>query len=180
MHASHGVDADLGVFCAIEPANIWFFAAPTVDPSPNPVTALLDDRSRCVSRRVHPPSSCLPFRVPSLVSRPVLSAGALPVAGSPPSSRRHRGSVHCSRGFHPPLCSALRLSQPLGGFLRSRFYGLVASRCHVQGFTVQGVLPLHSLAGSSPARAPVPLPSERSPANRLPPSEASTSRRCSV
>jgi len=52
---------------------------------------------------------------------------------------------------HPnlPLRSALRLSQPLDGFLRFRLRGLISSRDHVQGFSVQGFLPTRSHPGSS-------------------------------
>jgi len=41
-------------------------------------------------------------------------------------------------GTQPTACSALRLSQPLGGFLRLRFRGLIPSRSHVQGFLFKG------------------------------------------
>jgi len=79
-----------------------------------------------------------------------------------------------------PLCSVLRLSQPLDGLRH-----LPASRacCIPQprpGFPVQGFLPVHSRTDSSPARAPVSFPSLRSPASRLPRNGGSTSRPRSV
>jgi hypothetical protein len=58
-----------------------------------------------------------------------------------PFSRHHR-SRPLNTGVHPlPLCSALRLSQPLDGLLRLQLCGLVSSRCHVQGFFRSGVSP---------------------------------------
>lgn len=47
-----------------------------------------------------------------------------------------------STGAHPlPLRSALRVLHPPDGLLRLRLRGLVASRCHVQGFLRSGVSP---------------------------------------
>ena len=41
-------------------------------------------------------------------------------------------------GTQPTACSALRLSQPLDGFLRLRLRGLIPSRGHVQGLLSKG------------------------------------------
>lgn len=106
-------------------------------------------------------SSCTPARISSLF------------ATSPKVSTHARDP--------PPLRSVRRLSQPLDGFLHLRFHGLVPSRGHVQGSTVQGFLPLHSasfLIGRcfplAVARSPL---TDRGPLPRPP---ASTSRLCSV
>ncbi len=67
-------------------------------------------------------------------------------------------SVYTMRRFPcPSLRSALRLSQPLDGFLRLRLRGLVPSRGHVQGSTVQGFLPSRSDSPSSGLSAPLSL-----------------------
>jgi hypothetical protein len=74
-----------------------------------------------------------------------------------------RASPRCS------LRSAHRLSQPLGGLLLPRLCGLVSCRCHVQGFSLQGVSLSASLTRliawpcplavtASPARSPGPKP----------------------
>src|SRR5207248_2201309 len=60
--------------------------------------------------------------------------------------------------FQAPLCSVLRFSQPLDGLLCHRLRGLVSSRCHVQGFPVQGVLSIRSGYDSSPHPASVSFP----------------------
>jgi hypothetical protein len=60
---------------------------------------------------------------PPLSRQPIL-LGFLPFP-------RHRRSRPLNTGVHLlPLCSALRLSQPLDGLLRLRFRGPIASRCH--------------------------------------------------
>src|SRR5215472_11479504 len=41
-------------------------------------------------------------------------------------------------GTHPTACSALRLSQPLDGFLRLRLRGLIPSRGHLQCMMSKG------------------------------------------
>jgi hypothetical protein len=61
-----------------------------------------------------------------------------------------------------PLRSVLRFSQPLDGLRHLQLSGLIASRSHVQGCSVQGILPSRSRPGSSPGGAPMPLPPERS------------------
>jgi len=67
--------------------------------------------------------------VPSLVTDPARISSL--IATSPVASTiLSRGT----RGFQAPLRSVLGFSQPLDGFLRHRFRGLVSSRCHVQGF----------------------------------------------
>jgi len=58
-----------------------------------------------------------------------------------PSSRHHRQRLPTTRAHPLSLRSVLRLLQPLDGFLRVRFCGLVASHCHVQGSFRSGVSP---------------------------------------
>jgi len=111
-------------------------------------------------------------------SRLVLSE--LPrLPGFLPSSRRYRNrplTLRPRSGSTPSLCSVLRLSQPLDGLLQFRCCGLISSHCRVQGFSVQGFLPLRSPLSSSLRCAPMPLDSRRSPASRLPPLSSPTSR----
>jgi hypothetical protein len=64
--------------------------------------------------------------------------------------------------------------------LHYRLCGLVASRSHVQGSSVQGILPIHCRPDSSSGCAPLPLLPIRSPACRLPRMNRSTSRPCSM
>jgi len=65
--------------------------------------------------------------------------------------------VHLRGKSRSPLRSALGFSQPLGGLLHPLLCGLVSSRSHVQGSSVQGFLPLRSSSGSSPAPASMPF-----------------------
>jgi hypothetical protein len=62
-----------------------------------------------------------------------------------------------SAGLPDPRGSVLRLSQPLDGLLRLRFRGLVSSRSHVQGSSVQGFLPIHSPHWLVASRCPLAL-----------------------
>jgi hypothetical protein len=48
-----------------------------------------------------------------------------------------------------PVRAALRLSQPLDGLLLAKPCGLVSCRCHLKGFTLQGVSPPSSSQSSS-------------------------------
>jgi hypothetical protein len=118
-----------------------------------------------------------PFAVPPVlpVSGPLSCQGPVP----------HRGiieSVH-SCGSLPgfPLRSVLRFSQPLDGFLRSRLRGFIAPRNHVQGLLRPGgspdPQPSRLVAGPCPRAVVARTLTDRS---RLPCSNASTSRPCSV
>jgi len=72
-----------------------------------------------------------------------------------PSSRLHAPASTHVRGFpNPRIRSALRFSQPLGGFLRIRACGLISSRCHVQDRPVQGLLLPRSHPSSSEGAYP--------------------------
>jgi hypothetical protein len=121
----------------------------------------------------------LPFGVSSsaLLAAPF---GAAVLPGFRPSSRHHLRHGR-ARAF-PGL-----VASPSSGFLSpstvlvaAGFAGLLHPAATSRVRTVQGILPPHSRPGSSPGRAPVSLSLERSPASRLPPSGASTSRPCSV
>jgi hypothetical protein len=102
-----------------------------------------------------------PARVPSLFAAPPMAST---LAGLP----------------NLPLRSVPRFSQPLDGFRHPRFRGPIASRSHVQGSPFRGF----SRSTAAPTRRrcvpPCRCSSEASPANRLPPSDASASRPCSV
>jgi len=146
---------------------------------PSPATLLRTDRLPTLANRVHSLVPHLPFGVPSSV---LLAApfGAAVLPGFHPSSRHHRWHPQ-SRDFPVSRCV------PSSGFLSLStvsatigFTGLFHPAATSRVVTVQGLLPSHSRPGSSPGRAPLPLPSERSPASRLPPSNAPTSRLCSV
>lgn len=146
---------------------------------PSPATLHRTSRPPNLANRVHSLVSPLPFGVPASASWPLLS--------EPPSCRGfvpHRGITDGTHAREPSRVP-LRL-RPQAFSASRRFAPPSASRacCIPQPrpglFTVQGFLPPHSRPGSSPGSAPVPLPPERSPASRLPPSSASTSRPCSV
>jgi hypothetical protein len=120
------------------------------------------------------PSPDLANRVHSLVSRllfgvssPFLLATRLRAAVLPgfrPSSRHHRRCPLGAGALRLPLRSVHRFSQPLDGLRHLRLCGPIASRSHVQGSSVQGLLPSCSRPGSSPGGAPMPLSPKRSPA----------------
>jgi len=109
-----------------------------------------------------------------LLSEPLSCQGSVPL-------RDITDGVHVREPSQGPATS------PSSGFLSlptdyatTGFAGLLHPAATSRVVTVQGILPPHSRPGSSPVRAPVSLSSERSPASRLPPSNASTSRPCSV
>jgi len=119
----------------------------------------------------------------SLVSSPLRSSFAVP------PRRPSRVDTSCqgffplrgvTAGVHSLLEHARSRYVPSSGFLNlstasstCRLCGLVASRSHVQGFTVQGLLPFRSRPDSSPVRASMPLSSRCSPAQ----APAATTRR---
>jgi hypothetical protein len=76
-----------------------------------------------------------------------------PAIASPGVPFPHRdisnGSPHESRRSHSLLCSALRLSQPLDGFILPQPCSLVSCCSHVQGSALQGVSPTSSQGTSS-------------------------------
>lgn len=136
------------------------------------------DRPPDCSVRVHPPVLCLLFGVPSLsLPRLVSRFGASAARVSVPFIAISPVAFTCAGHPDLPLGSALRLSRPLDGFLRFRLRGLVSSRDHVQGFSVQGLLPIRGHPGSSPgaclldvvalrARRPKPMFARRAPRPR--------------
>ena len=84
------------------------------------------------SRVASPPQS-------SFISTPAQSLSAL--SPTCPGLFPHRGiteDIQLCIGAQPMACSALRLSQPLDGFLRLRLRGLIPSRGHVQGLLSRG------------------------------------------
>jgi hypothetical protein len=85
---------------------------------------------------------------------------------------------------HPSclLCSALRLSQPLDGLLRSAAGGLIPFHRHVQGcLPFRGFSPRAAFLPSSERVASLPLsPRLLTDRNRMPHSRASASRLCST
>jgi hypothetical protein len=114
-----------------------------------------------------------------LSSRPLLSKRPV-LPGFLPSSRRYQRCPLGAGALRLPLCSVLRLSQPLDGL---RHLPALRAYCIPQprpGFPVQGFLPAHRRTDSSPARAPLPFPSTHSPTSQLPRANGSTSRLCSV
>lgn len=123
-------------------------AAFSIRPSPDPCESGSFSRVSSPLRSFFAVSPCNPFQ------------GCRPAQGFVPL-RGVIDGVHLARelsGF--PLRSVLRFSQPLDGLRHLRFCGLIASRSHVQGCSVQGFLPSRSRPDSSPGGAPVPLPSE--------------------
>jgi len=110
-----------------------------------------------------------------------------PLSGRPilpgfrPSSRLDRRCPLGARVLRPALRSVLRFSQPLDGFRH-----LPAVRACCIPLPRPGFVPFRGFSrptavpGSSPGRAPLPLSSVRSPASRLPRSNASASRPCSA
>jgi hypothetical protein len=124
--------------------------ASSVRPSPDPCEPGSFSRASSPLRSVFAVSPCHP------------SQGSHPAEGFVPIRGVLEG-VNLARelsGF--PLRSVLRFSQPLDGLRHLRLSGLIASRSHVQGCSVQGVLPNRSRPDSSPGRAPMPLSPERS------------------
>ena len=117
----------------------------------------------------------------SFVSPPCSSFRSRRPAGGSVPRRGITDGVFQRGPSQSPARSVLRFSQPLDGLLRPRF---LRACCIPQ--PRPGISPFRGFSrstagtGSSPARAPMPSPSERSPANRLPPSDASASRPCSV
>jgi hypothetical protein len=133
------------------------------------------------------------LRIGLILSCRVSPSEFLRRSSSPPLSGRHilpafRPSSRFDRRYPLSACvlrhtlrSVHRFSQPLDGFRHlsaSRAYYIPLPR---PGFVpFRGALPGHSRPDSSPGRAPLPLSSVRSPASRLPRSNASASRLCSV
>jgi len=119
--------------------------ASSIRPSPDPCEPGSFSRVSSPLRSFFAVSPCRP------------SQGSHPAEGFFPQRGIIEG-VHLARelsGF--PLRSVLRFSQPLDGLRHLRLSGLIASRSHVQGFSVQGFLPNRSRPDSSPGGAPMPL-----------------------
>jgi hypothetical protein len=110
-----------------------------------------------------------------LLSEPPSCQGFVPHRGVTDGAERTRALPGVPLRFRPQAFSASRRLPTTTGFA-----GLLHPAATSRVVTVQGILPLHSRPDSSPGRAPLSLSPERSPASRLPPSDASTSRLCSV
>jgi len=176
-----------GIVCRTDLRVIGVPRSAVASPVSGPGAASSADRPPVARTGFIPSCLNLPFGVPSSILL-AARAAARPAGGlSPP--RGMTNSVHlpdgpcgfsgCAR-FPASRGSVLRLSQPLDGFGRHWHRGLVSSRSHVQGSSVQGLLPRRSLADSSPARASLSLSPGCSPASRLPHPCASTARLCST
>jgi len=143
--------------------------------------AISTDRPPTLANRVHSPVPHLPFGVPS----PVLPVAPFRVdhfcQGFFPL-RDVTDGVHLARKLPLPLCSVLRFSQPLDGLRHHRLCRLISSRCHVQGYSVQGFLPSRSRVDSSPTTCPLAVnhPAAHRRCHRLPRSNGPTSRLCSA
>jgi len=143
--------------------------------------AISTDRPPTLANRVHSPVPHLPFGVPS----PVLPVAPFRVdhfcQGFFPL-RDVTDGVHLARKLPLPLCSVLRFSQPLDGLRHHRLCRLISSRCHVQGYSVQGFLPSRSRVDSSPTTFPLAVnhPTAHRRYHRLPRSNGPTSRLCST
>lgn len=83
--------------------------------------------------------------------------GLLTDQGFFPSSRYHFSAATFTRVPIASLGSDPRLSQPHAGLLRPEACRLISSRNHVQGSSVQGLLPPHVHPLSSRGAAPMPL-----------------------
>jgi len=137
--------------------------------SPRPLTPV--DFSSRRELAIASPSlrNVLPLRI-QLSSRPLLfrvpsppTPGSDRPKGRPtptcldftPSSRPHTLASTSLQGFPcPRIRSALKLSQLLDGFLRTRACGPISSRYHVQGRPVQGLLLPRSHPSSSEGAYP--------------------------
>lgn len=118
-----------------------FGAAYSLFPSPRSATVLavlpsLAKASLCESsfRSATPPRSSFTSKTPLAG----LSTRAAPIRGfGPPHDITHPRQLSL-RFPKSQLCSVLRRSQPLDGFLRERAYRLISSRSHVQDPSCSG------------------------------------------
>jgi len=112
---------------------------------------------------------------PGLAFRSGLPARVSSLFAASPAVSTCRGSSPAPATFRPRVFSTpRRLPPPLG------FAGLFHPAATSRVLSVQGLLPFRSRTGSSPAVAPLPFPSSRSPASRLPRRDGSASRSCSA
>lgn len=148
-------------------------------PCPRPATVLAVLPSLA---RAYPRESCFPSTTPprssfTLHRRSLVFRRELTYPGFRPSSRPHLLASTSARPPKPSLCSVLRRSQPLDGFLRKLACRLISSRSRVQDQSCSGA---HSLrAAVLSRRKPVPPCRCRCFADRLPDrheDNASTSR----
>jgi len=168
------------IICQLDPRNIRLSAArpPNLFPPRTPLPRT--DRPPSLSVRVH---SLVP-RLLFGVSSPFLLAARLRAAVLPgfrPSSRHHRKRPLMRELPIFPLSSVLRFSQPLDGLLR---FSTLRAYCIPQprpGFFRPGISPdsqpFRLVAGPCPRAVVARTLTDRS---RLPRSNASTSRPCSV
>jgi len=146
---------------------------------PSPARLHRIDRPLTLANQVDSLVSRLPFGVSSsvsllLLSEPPSCLGFVPLRGI-------TDGVHSLRAFpssrYVPSSGFLNLSTV---FATLGFAGLLHPAATSRVVTVQGVLPLHSRLARRQLVPPCRWSSERSPASRLPPSNPSTSRPCSV
>jgi len=117
-----------------------------------PCAACTTDRPPPFARRVHPLVLVFPFGVPTSVPPSGLFRSRLPYLAFFPlrditGAVHQHGSTRSPAMFRPQTFSASRRLAPTTGFV-----GLFHPTHRVQGCSVQGFLPLHSLADSSSAR----------------------------
>jgi hypothetical protein len=129
--------------CRLVPFLFGFERRLSRDSFPSPSETLTNRPSPGLSGRVHTLGLPLLFEVPSLRLPATPRWSDHSCLGSVPL-RDVTDEVHAlvigsespfrgAEGPNPPLRSALRFSQPIGGLLRRRVRGLVSSRCRVQG-----------------------------------------------
>jgi hypothetical protein len=126
-----------------------------------------------ISRAVPPPQSSF-----ALSSCPKPFGSGLAYQGFGPPRGITVSRPLPQRHPRPLLCSVLRLSQPLDGFLRETSHRLVSSGSHVQGsHSFRGFSPRAAFLPSSGRAAPLSFVAPSSPAeNRLPVRRAPTPR----
>jgi hypothetical protein len=111
-------------------------------------------RPRSLSRTVHPPVS---FGLLQSLTKPARRPTAKWSSSFHEVPLPHRAIATACRlvttGTSPPPPSALRFSQPLGGFIPASLRGLVSSRRHVQAFPFR-VFPSQGAVPPSGGRCP--------------------------
>ena len=97
------------------------------------------------------PELRLPFRVLRSAPAPLCSSGA-PSLGSPPPLR-HQQVESTVASIPSSLCSVLRVSHPLDGFLLDQPCGFISPRSHIRGSPFRGSFLRRSRTSSSEAVA---------------------------
>jgi hypothetical protein len=148
--------------CACRPEAHWIHLDALYDLFPYRVRAFSTDRPLLLAKQVHSLVLCFLFGVPSSAPPENPFRDSLPYLGFVPlrdidRSRPLNTGMSSSRYVPPTGFHSLSTVCSVTGRC-----GLVSSRSHVQGFTVQGFLPTHSQTDSSPTCAPMVLASSRS------------------